>query len=190
MDRWVRNFRFLNYYDSFDGHHPNVFVPRRASAARVRVDRGDLQLPARPQGGRRLDRRRGRRQGRVPDVRRGDRARWPRRSGSRSRSRRAALRTRLDSKIETTRIGDEAGVPSVPNVLGRAASYDELTRAGCARPGIGDDLVVQTPYGDSGPDHVLHRLARPTGTSTPSKLVDEELKVMRGSPAGRPRSRA
>ena len=28
IDRWVRNFRFVNYYDSFDGHHPHVFVPR------------------------------------------------------------------------------------------------------------------------------------------------------------------
>ena len=52
IDRWVRNFRFLNYYDSFDGHHPNVFVPRERQAAAVRVDRGDLQLPARTQGGR------------------------------------------------------------------------------------------------------------------------------------------
>ena len=43
-----------------------------------------------------------------------------RRSAWRSRSRSAALRTRLDSKIVTTQIGNEAGVPSVPNVLGRA----------------------------------------------------------------------
>ena len=28
IDRWVRNFRFVNYYDSFDGWHPNVFVPK------------------------------------------------------------------------------------------------------------------------------------------------------------------
>jgi hypothetical protein len=28
IDRWVRNFRFVNYYDSFDGTHPNVFVPK------------------------------------------------------------------------------------------------------------------------------------------------------------------
>ena len=27
IDRWVRRFRFVNYYDSFDGTHPNVFVP-------------------------------------------------------------------------------------------------------------------------------------------------------------------
>src|SRR5689334_4759878 len=28
IDRWVRHFRFINYYDSFDGTHPNVFVPK------------------------------------------------------------------------------------------------------------------------------------------------------------------
>ena len=28
IDRWVRNLRFVNYYDSFDGTHPNVFVPK------------------------------------------------------------------------------------------------------------------------------------------------------------------
>ena len=27
IDRWVRRFTYVNYYDSFDGHHPNVFVP-------------------------------------------------------------------------------------------------------------------------------------------------------------------
>src|SRR5690625_5230794 len=34
VDRWVRNFVFLNYFDSFEGVHPRVFVPRR----RDRVD--------------------------------------------------------------------------------------------------------------------------------------------------------
>ena len=38
----------------------------------------------------------------------------------------AELRHRLDSKIVTTQLADEAGVPSVPNVLGRAESYEEL----------------------------------------------------------------
>ena len=48
IDRWVRNFHYVNYFDSFDGHAPER-VRARASAAvpRVRVDRGDLQLPAR-----------------------------------------------------------------------------------------------------------------------------------------------
>ena len=32
MDRWVRNFHYVTYFDSFEGSHPNVFVPedRRA----------------------------------------------------------------------------------------------------------------------------------------------------------------
>ncbi len=51
IDRWVRNFTFVNWFDSFDGTHPNVFVPRRARLPRVRVDRGDRQPPARAQGG-------------------------------------------------------------------------------------------------------------------------------------------
>ena len=38
------------------------------------------------------------------------------------------LRQHLDSKITTTRLGNEAGAPSVPNVLGTADSYDELVR--------------------------------------------------------------
>src|SRR3954469_2389389 len=27
IDRWLRNFFYVNYFDSFDGNHPRVFVP-------------------------------------------------------------------------------------------------------------------------------------------------------------------
>ena len=60
-----------------------------------------------------------------------------------------ALRSRLDSKITTTRLGNQAGAPSVPNVLAAVCSYAEL-RAICEHAGLGDDLVIQLPYGDSG----------------------------------------
>ena len=61
----------------------------------------------------------------------------------------ASLRNRLDDKVETVRIGNRAGVPSVPNYLGRVNSYHELIQmAHCHR--LGEDLVLQTPYGDSG----------------------------------------
>ena len=62
----------------------------------------------------------------------------------------AALREHLDSKIVTTKLGDEAGAPSVPNILtsvdllGRAGRRDHRGRAS------GTDVVLQTPYGDSG----------------------------------------
>ena len=115
----------------------------------------------------------------VPDVRRGDRAARRASSASRSRSRRAALRHRLDSKIETTRIGRRGRRAQRPQ---RARPGDDVrgaAGAGRDRPGSGDDLVVQTPYGDSGQTTFFIADARPTGTSTRRRSSDEELKVMR-----------
>ena len=66
----------------------------------------------------------------------------------------AELRHRLDSKIVTTQLGNEAGVPRVPNRLGRARSYDELLELA---DGLGDDLVVQTPVRRLRQDDVLHQ---------------------------------
>ena len=60
-----------------------------------------------------------------------------------------ALRRRLDSKIVTTVLGNEAGAQSVPNVLVEVDSWSTLVRV-AADAGLGTDLVVQTPYGDSG----------------------------------------
>ena len=28
IDRWLRNLFYVNYFDSFEGNHPRVFVPR------------------------------------------------------------------------------------------------------------------------------------------------------------------
>jgi hypothetical protein len=61
----------------------------------------------------------------------------------------ASLRNRLDDKVETVRIGNRAGVPSVPNYLGPVNSYRELIQIAHCH-GLGEDLVLQTPYGDSG----------------------------------------
>lgn len=61
----------------------------------------------------------------------------------------ASLRDRLDDKVETVRLGNRAGVPSVPNSLGPVHSYHDLLQR-AQRQGLGDDLVVQAPYGDSG----------------------------------------
>ncbi len=89
----------------------------------------------------------------------------------------AALRNRLDSKIVTTQLGDEAGVPSVPNILGRASSYDELL-ALAAEGGIGVDLVVQTPYGDSG-QTTFFLASAADWTAHEGRIVGQELKVMK-----------
>ena len=59
----------------------------------------------------------------------------------------AAERSALDDKLATTRLGNEADVRSVPNVLGRVDSYAELRELGAA---LGPNLVIQLPFGDSG----------------------------------------
>jgi biotin carboxylase len=149
IDRWVRNFRFLNYFDSFDGWHPNVFVPHErpprtfASIEEIvnyllgHKEVGDL---VRSRGG----------GGKVvflmfdeeTEVLAND-------LGLDVAFPPASLRHRLDSKIETTRLGNEAGVPSVPNTMGQGTDYPALLRL-ADDAGLGSDLVVQTPYGDSG----------------------------------------
>ncbi|MFC7765022.1 biotin carboxylase [Leucobacter soli] len=60
-----------------------------------------------------------------------------------------ALRTRLDSKIVTTQLGDEAGAASVPNLLTTITGWEDL-RAQAEQAGLGERLVIQLAYGDSG----------------------------------------
>jgi len=149
IDRWVRNFHYVSYFDSFEGSHPNVYVPKDRQARDFRSIEDICNYLLSHQevkdffgthgaGGRAafvmFDE--------ESEVLAAD-------AGLRVAHPAAALRHRLDSKIVTTRLGDEAGVPSVPNVLGRAATYDDLL-ALARTAGLGEDLVVQMPYGDSG----------------------------------------
>lgn len=61
----------------------------------------------------------------------------------------AKLRSRMDNKIETVRIGDKAGVPSVPNTLSEISSWEQLCKV-ATKAKLGSDLVLQSAYGDSG----------------------------------------
>ena len=46
LDRWVRNFNYVTYYDAWDGAHPRVITPHGQALRRVRERRGDQQLAA------------------------------------------------------------------------------------------------------------------------------------------------
>jgi biotin carboxylase len=177
IDRWVRSFFYVNYFDSFEGSHPRVFVPR----ARAYREFGSIEeicnhlleheevlelIRSRGPGGKALfvffDE--------ETEACAAD-------AGLEVALPPAELRHRLDSKIVTTKLGDEAGVPSVPNVLGRATSHDELMGlAGSA--GLGDDLVVQTPYGDSGKT-TFFVSAEEDWDKDAKDMATQELKVMR-----------
>ena len=177
IDRWVRNFKFINYYDSFDGWHPNVLVPHEQTPREFSsieeicnhllghkevVDYVQARGPG----------------GKVAFLMFDEETeQLAEELGLEVAFPAAALRHRMDSKIETTRLGDEAGVPSVPNVMGDGTSYADLL-ALSRSAGLGDDLVVQTPYGDSG-QTTFFIADEDDWKASASKIVGEPIKVMK-----------
>jgi len=71
-------------------------------------------------------------------------------------------------------------VASAPNTVGRAASWKELKKI-ARTADLGQDLVVQTPYGDSGRTTFFIR-GREDFDEHAEVLADEDLKVMRRIP--------
>ena len=183
IDRWVRRFHYVNYFDSFDGGHPCVFVPARAPHPQFSsIEDVCNYLLCNPQvsqfvGADSTHAKRAPAGKAVFVFFDQETERCAARLGLEVALPTAELRHRLDSKIVTTQLGEEAGVPSVPNVLGRATSFGELL-ALASEAGLGDDLVVQTPYGDSGKTTFFVRGER-DWNSDAGEMVDQELKVMR-----------
>ena len=177
IDRWLRNFFYVSYFDSFEGTHPRVFVPQdRPYTEFASMEEICTYLLRHPEV---LDRiNRGGPGGKAVFVMFDeDTERAAAEAGLEVAHPSAELRHRLDSKIVTTQLADEAGVPSAPNTLGRARTYAELTAlAGGA--GLGSDLVVQTPYGDSGKTTFFIRSERDWDRYA-ADMADEELKVMK-----------
>jgi hypothetical protein len=150
IDEWVRRFRYINYIDCFDGQHPNVFVPPEVFH-RPFTSIEDINNYLLEHKG-------------VVDYIASQRS-----AGIRPRAvflffddrteeicaelgidvcfPRAELRRAIDDKIATTRIGNRAGIASVPNVLTKVASWDDLVKV--SEP-LGKSLVNQTAFGDSG----------------------------------------
>ena len=163
LDEWVGGFRYISYFDSFDGLKPHSFAPTHEGP---RDFESFESVNTYLLGNKEVIDYIGRNgtgivlfvmfdedtETRAHDL--GLRIALPPRE----------LRERIDSKVVTTRLGNEAGVRSAPNVMGRADTYKQLLKI-AKKAKLGKDLVVQTPYGDSGRDDVLHPRPR-TGTST------------------------
>lgn len=146
-DEWVRNFRFINYIDCFDGLHPNVFVPRQRTTRTFEsieeivnwlLEHKEVRdyISGRGPGGKAtflfFDE-----QTEALCEELGLQCCFPP----------ARLRRLVDDKISATRIGNRAGVESVPNVLAKVDSYQTLRKVSRK---LGTDLVIQTAFGDSG----------------------------------------
>lgn len=147
MDEWVRGFIFINAIDCFDGQHPNVFVPTEIEHEPwTSIEDINNYLLSHPEV-RELIRHRGPGGKAVFLMFDETTERLCAELGLEVCFPSAAMRSAIDDKMETTRIADAAGVKSVPNVLGKVDSYKALRRLS---KHLGDDLVVQTAFGDSG----------------------------------------
>ena len=177
VDRWVQSFFYLTYFDSFEGVHPRVFVPRRRDRRdfesmgdvcnHLLRDPETLEFIARRGPG-----------GKACFVMLDEETEaLAHKAGLEVMHPPEALRHRLGSKIVITRLADSLGVPSVPNAIGRAGSYDELL-ALAQSAGLGDDLVVEAPYGDAGKETFFLRGQRDWDHSA-GELAGQEVKVMK-----------
>jgi biotin carboxylase len=180
LDRWVRNFSYVTYYDGWDGAHPRVFSPKHKPYVEFgsgeEVNNWLLINPevraymSRPAA-----------YGQRPkvamvffDV---ETERICEELGYDLILPAAELRAHLDSKLVTTRLGNEVGAASVPNVLVTVDEYHELLDATTAA-GLGTDLVVQTAYGDSGKTTFF--IDDETGWKRYQRdLIGNEIKVMK-----------
>ncbi len=176
IDRWIPTFRYVNYYDSFDGYHPNVFVPRHEEPpAFESIEEICNYLLAHKDV-----------HDYIGETGSGlavflmfdeETEGLAEQTGLTVAMPAAGLRNRLDSKLETTRLADEAGVPSVPNVLGRADSYGDVLKLALGA-NLGQDLVIQTPYGDSGQTTFFVASASDWDANADG-LVGQDVKVMK-----------
>ncbi len=149
IDEWVRNFKNISYIDCYDGRHPNTFVPGpREHGIFESIEDINNYLLQHPE---------------VIEFVKGrggdpvfvflmfdeETERLVKELGGEIWFPKAELRESCDDKIKTVRIGNEAGVPSVPNVLSEVKDWNDLCRI-AKENGLGDRLVVQSAFGDSG----------------------------------------
>lgn len=179
IDRWVRNFYYVSYYDTFDGVHPRMFVPKKrearefgsmAEVCNYLLGHHEVLDWIHSHGP----------TGEALFVMFDEETEaLAAAAGLQVALPSAQMRHHIDSKVVTTRIGNDAGVPSVPNVLGQVVDYAGLLDL-AARAGLGTDLVVQLPYGDSGKTTYFITCQHDWDESSRHEtLAGEELKVMK-----------
>ena len=176
IDEWVSGFEYVTYFDSFDGAHARSFSPTHAGPRDFETFEsvnsyllGNKEV---------IDHVKANGPGQVLFVMFDEETeQLAHELGLEIALPPRELRQRIDSKIVTTQLGNEAGVASVPNVVGRASTYKELRKL-AKQAKLGTDLVVQTPYGDSGRT-TFFVASQGDWDDCADELVDEELKVMR-----------
>jgi biotin carboxylase len=175
---WAQTFKYITYFDSFDGDHfrivnPKLYGDREFQSMEDMVNyllshKESLDLFGVKGGG-----------GKVLTVMFDEKTEEIVKGlGLEMALPSAALRKHIDSKIVTTKLADEAGVPSAPNIVDvEAKNYSELSDLAREHK-LGQNLVVQTPFGDSGKTTFFIN-NEDDWNKNESKIVGEKLKIMK-----------
>ncbi|MGW8123795.1 biotin carboxylase [Roseivirga echinicomitans] len=150
-DEWIKGFKFICHIECFDGLHPNVFSPK------TEIPHDDFEsiedinnyLLQHPEvqdylKTRSNDKGTGKAMFLMFDEKT---EKLAKKQGLEIMFPSAKMRNFMDNKVNTNRIAEKAGVLCVPYVLSKVKNYADLQKI--AKP-LGTDLVIQTPYGDSG----------------------------------------
>ncbi|NOQ73490.1 MAG: biotin carboxylase [Crocinitomix sp.] len=150
-DEWIKGFKYISYIECFDGLHPNVFSPQEEIPHDEFESIEDINnyLLQHPEVQAYLKTRsKGKKAGKVMFLMFDEKTeKLAKKAGLEVMFPSAKMRTYMDNKVNTNRIAEKAGVACVPYVLTPVKNYAHLCKVSKE---LGTDLVIQTPYGDSG----------------------------------------
>ncbi len=176
-DEWVKGLKFITYINCFDNQHPNVFTPKEELPHEEFQSIEDINnyllehkevvdyIRSRGKGGKAMLL--------MFDKKTEELAK---NLGLEICFPSAEMRSYMDNKVNTNRIAEKAGVPCVPYVLSKVDNYQHLRSIS---EHLGNDLVIQTPYGDSG--HTTFFISTEEDFNTHAKdiIKEEEVKIMK-----------
>lgn len=150
-DEWIKGFKFICNIECFDGEHPNVFSPQEEIPHDDFTSIEDINnyLLQHPEVQDYLaTRKKGKTTGKAMFLMFDEKTeKLAKKLGLQIMFPTAKMRNFMDNKVNTNRIAEKAGVPCVPYVLSSVLDYAHLKKVSKV---LGNDLVIQTPYGDSG----------------------------------------
>ncbi len=149
-DEWIKSFKYITYIDCFDKQHPNVFVPSELPHEEFQSieDINNYLLEHKEVADMIQSRTKNGTAGKALFLMFDEKTEeLAKRLNLEVIFPKAELRTHLDNKVITTRVAEKAGVPSVPNILTKVDSYEDMREKSKE---LGQHLVIQTPFGDSG----------------------------------------
>lgn len=179
-DEWVRNFKFICYIECFDGKHPNVFSPQEEMPHEEFTSIEDINnyllehkevvdyLKSRAKKGGK---------GKALFLMFDERTeKLAQKNNLEVCFPQASMREFMDNKVNTNRIAEKAGVPCVPYVLTKIDSYKDLQ---AKSKHLGNDLVIQLPFGDSGHTTFFINDEKSWEKHADEIIAEDEVKVMK-----------